>query len=87
MIFRLTFGGPVGEEEENGLMGIFEQARKFQKEANMGVLADFMPWLRFALKGNVSKVCTIKILSTLALLSFDLSSLYERMPCIKRKVI
>lgn len=57
LIFRLTFGGPVGEEEENGLMNIFEQARKFQKEANVGVLADFMPWLRFALKGHVAKVC------------------------------
>ncbi|XP_031554625.1 cytochrome P450 1A1-like [Actinia tenebrosa] len=63
LVFRLTFGGPVGEEEENGLTNLFEQARKFQKEANIGILADFMPWLRFALKGPVSKmVNTVAVL-------------------------
>jgi hypothetical protein len=58
LVFHLVFGGPVGEEVDRDLINLSKQSRKFQEKANAAILADFMPWLRFALKGPVAKVRT-----------------------------
>lgn len=56
MLYRLTFGGNVNHEEENDLYQLSKTGREFMESSTFVLLADFMPWMKFAVKKQMQQV-------------------------------
>lgn len=61
MVYRLTFGGSVRSVEEHDLYQLSKTSREFQESTSLVLLADFMPWMKFAVKRQMKQVSPLLI--------------------------